>query len=309
MLKYRKGYCMSSTSGVIGVSNLPSTTRALRRTWWEFYASSTRSFARWPLRGKFVSHLIEFFADAGFRRLHLKSSDGVPQRVKHQQAVMMERKMWFDILLQAVMILAGILMFLWMHDVPRKFLDNLQSWRNKSKYEAKRRFVLGARLLAQAKSSDDLTLARSAEAEVQAAIDLDPSDAAAHILKALALEFQGFKTSALSSVDVALSPLAVKSLSDEERSNALLKRAELRLEVSRLARLRDDSEDLNSAAIEEDLREAVRLQPENAKAWCLLGDCREAKGMREEARAAFEEAIKADPDCKTATQGLDRLRL
>ncbi|GMH14947.1 hypothetical protein Nepgr_016788 [Nepenthes gracilis] len=215
--------------------------------------------------------------------------------------------MWFDILLQVAMILSFVFMFLWMHDVPRKFFINLHFRRNRSKYEAKRRFVRGAQLLAQAKSSNDLTLAKAAETEAEAGIDLDPSDAVTHILKALALDFQGFKTSALSSIDAALSPLAIKSLSDEERADALFKRAELRLEVSRIGRRLDDSGGVDSSAVEEDLLEAVRLRPKNTKAWCLLGQCREAKAMREEAKAAFEEALKVDPNCETAREGLDRL--
>ncbi|KAK4352306.1 hypothetical protein RND71_027824 [Anisodus tanguticus] len=91
--------------------------------------------------------------------------------------------------------------------------------------QSKRHFVQGAQLLSQAKATtakDRLaatSLAKSAEAQADLAIALDPKDA-------------GFKTSALDSIDVALSPLAVKSLSEQERADALFKRAELRLAAS-----------------------------------------------------------------------------
>ncbi|KAK4352304.1 hypothetical protein RND71_027822 [Anisodus tanguticus] len=90
--------------------------------------------------------------------------------------------------------------------------------------QSKRHFVQGAQLLSQAKATtakDRLaatSLAKSAEAQADLAIALDPKD--------------GFKTSALDSIDVALSPLAVKSLSEQERADALFKRAELRLAAS-----------------------------------------------------------------------------
>ena len=51
-----------------------------------------------------------------------------------------------------------------------------------------------------------------------------------HILKALALNLQGLNTSALDSLDVALSPLAIKSLS-EEKGHALFNRVELKMAI------------------------------------------------------------------------------
>ncbi|KAL6194555.1 hypothetical protein ACLB2K_035637 [Fragaria x ananassa] len=64
------------------------------------------------------------------------------------------------------------------------------------------------------------------------AIALDSKDAAAHILIALALDTQGFKTSALDAIDVALSPLCKKSLFDAERGDALYKRAEIKISMN-----------------------------------------------------------------------------
>ncbi|GAB2251552.1 hypothetical protein Droror1_Dr00004399 [Drosera rotundifolia] len=227
--------------------------------------------------------------------------------------------MWYDILLQAVMILGSIFMFLWMHDIPKKLFTELHRRRNSSKYEAKRRFVVAAQFLSQARSASDRSLAASAVEEADRAIALDPSDAASHILKAMALHFQGFNASAIDSLDAALSPLAVKSLSDEEKADALFKRAELRIETTRLGNkgkkknrgeemvVDGHDEALAAAGAEEDLVEAVKLRPGNAKAWCRLGECRKAKGMMDAAKEAFEAALKADPESKAARDGLDRL--
>ncbi|KAK4359153.1 hypothetical protein RND71_021382 [Anisodus tanguticus] len=211
--------------------------------------------------------------------------------------------MWRDLLLQATLILVTIFMFLFMYNVPQKFFSKLRL-RNRADMQAKRHFVQGAQLLSQAKSTaakDRLaatSLAKSAEAQADLAIALDPKDAAAHILKALALDLQGFKTSALDSIDVALSPLAVKSLSEQERADALFKRAELRLAVSRRGQV--DS-------VIEDLSQSVRLKGDNVKAFCLLGDCYEKKGLKDEAQKAYQEAQKVQPNFAPAREALDRL--
>ncbi|GFP88164.1 hypothetical protein PHJA_000960100 [Phtheirospermum japonicum] len=83
-------------------------------------------------------------------------------------------------------------------------------------------------------------------------MSLDPNDATSHILKALVLELQGFRTSALDSLDVALSPMDAKSLSGDERGDALYKRAELRVAVG------------GGGAVE-DLVESVRLKGDNER--------------------------------------------
>ena len=55
------------------------------------------------------------------------------------------------------------------------------------------------------------------------------------------------------------------------------------------------------------LTESVSLSLENAKAFCLLGDCYEAKKMKEDARKAYEEALKVQPQSSVAKEALNRL--
>ncbi|KAJ0024668.1 hypothetical protein Pint_08498 [Pistacia integerrima] len=210
--------------------------------------------------------------------------------------------MWTDILLQAVLILVSVFMFLAMYDIPQKFLTKLR-FRNRADLQAKRHFVVGAQLLAQAKSSKTsrssaASLAKQAEAEADKAISLDPKDAASHILKALVLDLQGFKTSALDSLDVALSNPAVKSLTDGEKGDALFKRAEVKVAMSRRGRVDPAIEDLN---------EAVRLGCDGVRVFCLLGECYEAKKMSEEAKMAYEAALKAEPSSTAVQAALARL--
>ncbi|KAE8057088.1 hypothetical protein FH972_013807 [Carpinus fangiana] len=206
-----------------------------------------------------------------------------------------------DILLQVALILLMIYLFLAMHGIPNKLLSKLR-FRNRADAQAKRHFVLGAQLLARARVSKTrstaTSLAKEAEAEADKAIALDPKDAAPHILKSLALDLQGFKPSALDSLDVALSPLCAKSLSDLERGDSLFKRAELKVAMARRGQV-------DSAVA--DLTQALTLSPENAKAFCLLGECYEAKKMRDEAKKAYEDALRVEPKLTVAREALDRL--
>ncbi|KAL7127680.1 hypothetical protein ABFS83_14G268300 [Erythranthe nasuta] len=208
--------------------------------------------------------------------------------------------MLFDILLQVAIFLVLLFMFLFVHEVPQKLISKLRLLTRRSNLQARRHFVIGAQLLSQARSSssDFRSLAERAAAEADKAIALDPKEAASHILKALALELLGFKTSALDSLDAALSPLAAKSLSDEERGDALFKRAELRVAV-----------DGGGGAAVEDLVESVRLKGDNAKAYGLLGECYEKKGLIDEAQKAYENALRLQPDYVSARDSLTRLGL
>ncbi|XP_061352496.1 uncharacterized protein LOC133297385 [Gastrolobium bilobum] len=205
-----------------------------------------------------------------------------------------------DIVLQVVLILLMVLMFLAMHGIPQRLLAKLR-FTNRRGIEAKRHFVKGAQLLAQARSpknrSSSKSLANEALAEAEKAIALDPKDAASYLLKAMVLDLQGFRTSALDSLDAALSPLAAASLGDGERGDALLKRAELKIAVSQRGRV-------DSA--QSDLTESVKLSPKNAKAWCLLGECYEKNKMEEEARKAYKEALELEPQLSVAQEALNR---
>ncbi|KAJ7958908.1 Tetratricopeptide repeat-like superfamily protein [Quillaja saponaria] len=208
--------------------------------------------------------------------------------------------MVYDILLQVVLILLMEFLFLAMHDIPQKFFAK-QRLRNQGNAQAKRHFILGAQLLARARAaktrSSTNSLAKEALAEAEKAIMLDPKDAAAYLLKALVLDLQGFRTSALDSMDVALSPLTVKSLSEAEKGDALFKRAQLKMAMNKRSRV-------DSALA--DLTEAVKLSRENAKAFCLLGECYEGKKMKDEAVKAYEEALRVKPQLTTAQEALNR---
>nr|GME01554.1 Tetratricopeptide-like helical [Ipomoea batatas]GME01556.1 Tetratricopeptide-like helical [Ipomoea batatas] len=213
-------------------------------------------------------------------------------------------KMWSDLLLQAALILISIFTYLFMHNIPQNLYSKLQMRRQARTIQARRHFVLGAQRLAQARTAKDLsssmrmTLAKSAEEEAEKAIGINAKDAALHLLKAMALEVQGFKTSALDAMNVALSPLAAKSLSVPERAEALHKRAELKLAVSK-------GEQIDSAV--EDLIVSVRLKGDNVKGLCLLGELYEKKELSEEARKSYEDALKIQPDYSAAQDALARL--
>ncbi|OUZ99744.1 Tetratricopeptide repeat-containing domain [Macleaya cordata] len=228
------------------------------------------------------------------RQLH---TQGETPEFKEREMMMMNT----DILIQVLLLLLGLGMVFAMHSFPKKLISNMRL-RGRGSVQAKRHFVLGAQLLARARSAPNrttaLNLAKDANNEADKALSFDPKDAAAHILKALAQDLQGHKTSALKSLDAALSPPAVKSLSDRERGDALFKRAELQISVNRRRRV--------DSAIS-DLIESVKLSQENSKAYCLLGQCYEQKEMKEEARRAYEGARNVEPNSVAAREGLDRL--
>ncbi|XP_027333399.1 uncharacterized protein LOC113848195 [Abrus precatorius] len=203
----------------------------------------------------------------------------------------------YDIVLQVGLVLVMIFSYLFMHDVPKRVLAKLRL-RNRADIQAKRHFVHGAQLLARARSSKSRPMAKEAQAQAQQAIALDPNDAAPHLLKALALDFLGLRSAALDSLDEALSSRAAKSLTDMERGDALLKRAELRLGTSQRGRV-------DSAL--DDLTESIKLSPNNAKAFCALGECYERKKMNEDAIKAYKEALRLEPQLRVAQQALHNL--
>ncbi|MED6224993.1 hypothetical protein PIB30_089467 [Stylosanthes scabra] len=216
-----------------------------------------------------------------------------------------KKQMVRDILLQVVMILFFLVTYLYMHGLPQKLVAWLRLPRGRS-VRAKRHFVRGAQLLVQARtskrngSSSFDSLANEALTEADQSIALNPRDAASYLLKAMILDLQGFRTSALDAIDAALSPLAAKSLAKEERGDALVKRAELKMAVSERGGGRVDS-------VVADLTESVKLNPKNARGWCLLGECYEENEMEEEAKKAYEEALELEPKLIVAEEALKRL--
>ncbi|XP_030528342.1 uncharacterized protein LOC115739407 [Rhodamnia argentea] len=173
--------------------------------------------------------------------------------------------------------------------------------------QSNRHFLRASNLLVRARSSPTHhsrraqapTLARAALAEAEAAISQSPKDAAPHVVKAMALDSLGRRSSAMRSLDLALSAPRARSLSGRERAEALAKRAELKLGMGGRRR--------RAESAVEDAREAVRVGPGESAAWRVLGECCERKGLREEARRAFEEALRIEPGCDPARHGLDRL--
>ncbi|XVE86874.1 hypothetical protein DITRI_Ditri18aG0070700 [Diplodiscus trichospermus] len=173
--------------------------------------------------------------------------------------------------------------------------------------QTQRHLTRATHLLSRAKSNphkdQSETLAKTAMTEIEKALSLSPKDPTPYILKSLAHNLLGHKGPALRSLDLALASARVKSLSARERTEAMVRRAELKLAVNKRRRVDSAVTDL-----EEVVRMSDREGAVTTKAFCLLGECYEFKGMREEARKAFEEALKVEPESSIARQGSERLR-
>ncbi|KDP29775.1 hypothetical protein JCGZ_18710 [Jatropha curcas] len=206
-----------------------------------------------------------------------------------------------DVAIQVAILLLAFAMFIAIQYFPKQALNKLRA-KNRTSIQSNRHFIQGTHFLARAKStpnkSQSQTLAKNALIEAETAISLSPRDAAPLILKALALDLLGHKASALKALDSALSSPREKSLERRDRGDALVKRAELKMAVNRRRRV--------DSAIE-DLKCAVELSREGEKAFCLLGQCYEWKGMGDEAKWAFEEALRVQPGSAGARDGLVRL--
>lgn len=208
-----------------------------------------------------------------------------------------------SVVLQWGILIFSLAIFYLLHQLPKRAFANLRS-KSRPNLQANRHLISGAQFLVRARSlqksktTTAFNLAKSAAAEADSAIAIQPKDPAAHILKAMALDVMGHKTPALKSLDLALSPAIVKSLSENEKGDALFKRAELQLGLNRRRRV-------DSAL--SDLVESVKLRGDNARAFCLLAQCYEIKGHREEAHQAFKKALTIDPQLAEAHDGLGRL--
>ncbi|KAJ6822924.1 uncharacterized protein M6B38_385780 [Iris pallida] len=219
-----------------------------------------------------------------------------------------------EILVQGGLFVLALIVLLSLQSLPKRCLSHIRRRSSSSPHsQSQRHFFAGAQLLARAtsakpssSSSKSASLLKSAIAESDAAIALDPRDAAPHILRALALRHLGRPLPALKSLDTALSSPQSKTLNPKERADALVKRAELHLQINRRRRA-----DMALA----DLLEASRLRgsgkdsdrDKDGKVECLVGECYEAKGMRQEAKKAYRRALEADGSLEAATEGLRRL--
>eukprot|EP00249_Psilotum_nudum_P014245 c24738_g1_i1 orf=536-1168(+) len=204
---------------------------------------------------------------------------------------------------QVVIFILGLALF-WAVQSLAKVMVGPSRSRGRAKAQAQRHFVKGAQVLARSRSAGSAalgrSLAREASEEADKAIALDPRDAASHVLKALALEQQGHLSAALRSMHTALSPPALRTLSQSEKADAYMKRAGLLMASSKGKRAVD-------SAIE-DLNKSLELSSSNAKVHCLLGMCLEKKHMYAEALKSYQDAFALDQNSDEARAGLMRLR-
>ncbi|GKV23526.1 hypothetical protein SLEP1_g33236 [Rubroshorea leprosula] len=216
-----------------------------------------------------------------------------------------------EMIVQFAIVVLAIASFFAVRYLPKKLFTSRRT-NHRPSNQSRRHLAQATQLLARARSTSDRNkseaLAKTALTEAETALSLFPKDPAPYILKSLALDLLGHKRSALRSLDLALASPRVRSIQGRERVEALVRRAELKLAVNRKRRV-------DSAVA--DLEEAVRVSEGggggggcggvDARAFCVLGECYEFKGMKEEARRAFQEALKMDPECGVARRGLDRL--
>ncbi|KAJ3676340.1 hypothetical protein LUZ60_003752 [Juncus effusus] len=209
---------------------------------------------------------------------------------------------WTDAAVQGLVLILAVSLLFFLQSIPARLRRRRRS--STTSAQAHRHFITGAQLLARARSSSppSVSLAKSALSNADLAISLSPRDAAPYILKALTLDLLGRPLPALKSLDTALAPPVVSSLSDRERGDALFKRAELQVKLNgRRTKRRIDAAVL-------DLKDAVKLSLDNSKAFVMLGECYEERGEMEEAREAFEAALRiGDGAGKKAREGIKRV--
>ncbi|TKY58725.1 hypothetical protein E2542_SST15794 [Spatholobus suberectus] len=208
-----------------------------------------------------------------------------------------------EAMLQLGILILTLTLFFVMHNIRSQTTEARTRTRNKNRQpEPNRHLAQASRHLARARSTSHRAQhAKSALMETDRALSIWPRDPWAHILRAHALQLMGHRAAAIKSLDAALSSPAAKSLSAAERAEALVKRAELKVAVNRRRRV--------DSAIE-DLVEAAELSDGNdSEALCLLGKCYEWKGLKEEAKDAFQKVLEVEPDSMEARSGLDRLGL
>jgi hypothetical protein len=134
-----------------------------------------------------------------------------------------------EILVTLAMVVLG-LGLLWTVKMLGSTVAGRMRARGASRSQARRHFVKAAQLLAKSRNPGNAgavgrKIAREAVAEADAAILLDPKDAAMHIVKSLSLQQLGRPAAAVRSLSTALTKPASRSLSPSEKAEALAKRA------------------------------------------------------------------------------------
>lgn len=210
-----------------------------------------------------------------------------------------------EAMLQLGILIITLSLFFIMHTIRSQTTQTRTRTRNKNRPpEPNRHLIQASRHLARARSTSHRAQhAKSAIMEIDKALSIWPRDPWAHILRAQAQDLMGHRIAAIKSLDAALSSPAAKSLSAEERADALVRRAEMKVGVNRRRRV--------ESAIE-DLVEAVEVDERKGSEWevmCLLGKCYEWKGMKEEATDAFQKVLQVHPHSEEARDSLHRLGL
>jgi len=207
-----------------------------------------------------------------------------------------------EAMLQLGILILTLSLFFIMHNIHTQTTQARTRTRNKtSQSEPNRHLAQASRHLARARSTSHRAQhAKNALAEADKALAVWPRDPRAHILRAQALHLTGQRAAAIKALDAALSSAAARSLSAAERVRALVERAELKVAMNQRRRV-------DSAV--KDLVEAVGLSggSDLEDALCLLGKCYEWKGMKEEAKDAFQKVLEVQPDSEEARSGLERL--
>lgn len=204
-------------------------------------------------------------------------------------------------MLQLGILILTLSMVVIMYNLRNQTTHTRTRTRTRQPNETTRHLAQSSRHLARATRSTSQH-ARAALFEADTALSISPREPSAHIHRARALHLLGHPAAALRSLDSALSSPAARSLSAAERAEALVERAELKVEMNRRRRV--------ESAVK-DLVEAVGLmsggEEVESEALCLLGQCYEWKGMKEEAKEAFLKVLDVEPDSLEARNGLDRL--
>lgn len=206
-------------------------------------------------------------------------------------------------LLQLIASVAGLCVVWFAQSMGKKFLGPPRD-PTKRKALARQHFTRAAQLLEKSHSSkgtpETLSLAKDANTEIDKAIMLELKDASFYVLKSFALEQQGLLSTAIESLNIALSDDMENALLPSEMCDALLRRASLLLSSSKGRR--------NVDAAICDLQKCLQMTTDNPKVLCKLGLCYERNKSFAEAERLYERVLTLDFKSQEARAGLKRLR-